>query len=338
MTALDSRALAGWLRTHSLTRSEDVRAKPLTGGQSNPTYLIDDGERQFVLRKKPAGTLLASAHAIDREYRVMSALESSAVPVPRMLGYCDEVEILGTPFYIMEFLQGRVFVDQSLPGMQAGERTRMYAEMNRVLSELHAVDHEALGLADFGKGGNYFARQLKRWSSQIAGSALPIPESMRLLSEWLPQHIPPGEETTLVHGDFRLDNLVFHPKEPRIIGVLDWELSTLGHPLADLANHCMSWHIPAHLWRGIAGLDLGALGIPGEDEYVRMYIARTGRDPLPHWNFYLAFSLFRIAAILHGIGQRAAIGTASAHDAHETAKRAEPLADIGWACAQRHLA
>jgi acyl-CoA dehydrogenase len=292
----------------------------------------------MVLRKKPAGQLLASAHAIDREYRVMHALQDTGVPVPRMLGYCQDASLIGTEFFVMEFLEGRVFMDQSLPGIAPAERGAMYRDMNRVIAALHNVNPQAVGLGDFGKPGNYFARQIGRWSRQCEAATLPLPEAMRRLMDWLPRHIPDEDVTSIVHGDYRLDNVVFHPSEPRIVGVLDWELSTLGHPLADFSAHCMSWHIPPQLWRGIAGLDLAALGIPTESEYLQMYVAATRRDPSRHWDFYLAYNLFRMAAILHGIGQRAADGTAAAADAVETGRKAGPLAELGWQHALRYRA
>lgn len=337
MSAVSAQALAGYLRSQGLSRSEVIRLTPLSGGQSNPTYIVEDGAQRFVLRKKPAGTLLASAHAIDREYRVMRALQDTDVPVPRMLAYCEDASLLGTPFYLMEFLEGRVLFDQSLPGMNPVERAAVYADLNRVIGALHSVDFRAAGLETFGKAGNYFARQIDRWTRQTKASTVPVPAALRQLMDWLPEHVPADDGvTSIVHGDYRLDNVILHPSEPRIVGVLDWELSTLGHPLADFSYHVMSWRIPSALWRGIGGLDLRALGIPAEEEYVRMYSARTGRDPARHWEFYLAFSLFRIAAILHGIAQRAATGTAASADAVETGRKAEPLAELGWECAQRY--
>ena len=335
MKQLSTSALISWLRSQSLAVGDDITIRPLGGGQSNPTYVVEVGRHRFVLRKKPSGPLLPSAHAIDREFRVMRALGDTGVPVPRMLGYCEDEAVLGTPFFLMEFLEGRVYMDQSLPGVSPADRSAMYRDMNRVMASLHTLDYQAIGLQDYGKPGNYFARQIARWSRQVAASTMPVPSALRQLMEWLPAHIPAGDETSLVHGDYRLDNLVFHPSEPRIIGVLDWELSTLGHPLADFSNHCMSWYIPSHLWRGIAELDLAALGIPVVHEYVDRYVGTTGRDPRANWNFYLAFNLFRKAAILHGIGERAAAGTASSADAVETAAKAGPLAEIGWACALR---
>ena len=328
--------LAQYLRAQGLADNDALTVVPLSGGQSNPTYRITTKDRSYVLRKKPPGPLMASAHAIDREYRVMRALQGSNVPVPRMLAYCEDTQIVGTPFYLMEFLDGRVLIDQSLPGMTPAERGAIYREMTRVIAALHNVNYQALGLETFGKPGNYFARQIARWSRQCQESTLPVNAAMQKLMEWLPAHIPEGDETTLVHGDYRLDNLVFHPTEPRVIGVLDWELSTLGHPLADLSYQCMAWHIPHALWRGIAGLDLAALGIPSESEYVGWYAQATGRDPSEHWDFYMAYNLFRMAAILHGIAQRAADGSAAADDAEETGRKAGPLAEIGWQCAQRY--
>jgi aminoglycoside phosphotransferase (APT) family kinase protein len=329
--------LAQYLRAQGLLSSNaQLDISTLSGGQSNPTYRLDTGDHKYVLRKKPAGQLIASAHAIDREYRVMKALHGSDVPVPRMFVYCEDESILGTPFYVMEYLDGRVIVDQSLPGMPPAARGAIYSEMNRVIAALHSVDYAAAGLASFGKPGNYLARQIALWSRQCRQSTLPVNDAMERLMEWLPEHIPAGDETALVHGDYRLDNLVFHPTEHRVIGVLDWELSTLGHPLADFAYQCMSWRIPPTLWRGIGGLDLAALGIPSETEYLAMYARATGRDPAEHWEFYLAYNLFRMAAIMHGIAQRAADGNAAALDAVETGRRAAPLAELGWQYALRH--
>ncbi len=334
----DWRRLAEYLSANGLSRGEPVAATQLAGGQSNPTFRIDAGAARFVLRKKPSGLLLPGAHAIEREFRVIQALHDTDVPVPRVFAYCDDDSIVGTPFYLMEWLEGRIWTDQSLPGMAAEQRADIYAEMNRVIAALHALDPASVGLADFGRPGNYFARQISRWSRQCSESTLPMGNAMRRLMEWLPQHIPPGDETTIVHGDYRLDNLIFHASEPRAIGVIDWELSTLGHPLADFAYHCMSWRIPAALWRGIGGLHLNDTGIPSEARYIRTYTAATGRDPSIDWEFYMAYNLFRMAAILRGIGQRVADGTATAADAKQIAAKADPLAEIGWASAKRYEA
>ena len=337
--ALPVEALSSYLRAQGLAGAEPVKVSVLAGGQSNPTYRISAGAgREYVLRKKPAGVLIASAHAIDREYRVMKALADTDVPVPKMLAYCEDTSLIGTPFYVMEFLQGRVLMDQGLPGMSNSERHAIYREMNRVIAALHAVDYKAVGLGDYGKEGNYVGRQIARWTRQCKESTLPVNDSMNKLMDWLPQHLPAGDETTLVHGDYRLDNLILHATEPRVIGVLDWELSTLGHPLADLSYQCMGWRIPHDLWRGIGGLDLAKLGIPSEEQYVKWYGESTGRDAAGHWDFYMAYNLFRMASILHGIAQRAAEGTAAAEDAVETGRKAAPLADLGWEAAERYMA
>lgn len=331
-------ALGEYLRQQGLADAAPLSAKVLAGGQSNPSFHIDAGKgREYVVRKKPAGQLVASAHAIDREYRVMKALASSDVPVPQMLAFCEDDSLLGTPFYVMEFLHGRVMMDQSLPGMSPAERTAHYREMARVIGALHSVDYRAIGLGDYGREGNYVSRQIARWSRQCRESTVPMDAAMHQLMDWLPAHLPSGDATTLVHGDYRLDNLLFHPTEPRVLGVLDWELSTLGHPLADLSYQCMAWRIPPQLWRGIGGLNWAELGIPSEAEYIGWYSAATGRADLADWDFYQAYNLFRMAAILHGIAQRAKDGNASSADAEETGRKAGPLAELGWQCAQQHM-
>ena len=329
-------ALGDYLRAQGLGNGSVPGLAAFSGGQSNPTYRVTTEQGCYVLRMQPPGPLLPGAHAVDREYRVMGALQGTGVPVPRMLAYCGDAAILGTPFYLMEFLEGRVLMDQSLPGMDTQQRGAIYDEMNRVIGDLHALDYPSLGLGDFGKAGDYFARQIARWSRQTQSSTLPVPDAMRRLMDWLPQHLPAGDATALVHGDYRLDNLVFHATEPRVIGVLDWELSTLGHPLADFSYQCMAWHIPSTVWRGIADKDLDGLGIPQEADYVRRYAERTGRDAAEHWDFYMAYNLFRMAAILHGVAQRAAAGNANAADAFETGAKAAPLAELGWHRAQRY--
>ena len=336
--AFDLPALADLLRSCGMAVRGDLRVHRLAGGQSNPTWRIEGAERDIVLRQKPLGPVLPSAHAIDREVRVMQALRESEVPVPRVYAYSEDTAIVGAPFYLMEFLQGRVLVDQSLPGMAPDERAALYDEMNRVIAALHRIDPGSVGLADFGRAGNYFARQVARWSRQYQESRTGDIAAMDRLIEWLPRHIPAGDESAIVHGDFRLDNLVFHPQAPRVIGVLDWELSTIGHPMADFSYHCMSWHIPAALWRGIGGLDLRALGIPGEGEYRRRYAERTGAGSFEHWDFYLAYNLFRMAAILQGIARRARDGNAASSDAAETGRKTRPLAELAWQAAQRHEA
>lgn len=334
----DQDVLADWLKEKGLLDKAALVVKLLTGGQSNPTYLLTSGHQRYVLRKKPPGALMPSAHAVDREYRVMQALQNSDVPVPKLFAFSEELEVVGTPFYIMEYLDGRVIVDQSLPNFSKEDRNSVYQDMNRVIAALHSVDYAAVGLDTFGKPGNYFGRQIARWSRQYKeANTEDIPE-LHALIEWLPANIPAGEQTSIVHGDYRLDNLVLHPTEPRAIGLLDWELATLGHPLADFAYHCMSWHIPASLWRGIGGLDLAALGIPDEAQYLKRYSEATGLDGAEHWDFYIAYNLFRMAAILQGIARRAADGTAASSDAFETGTKARPLAQIGWSYAKRYAA
>ena len=311
-----------------------ITLSQLTGGQSNPTFKISNGNSHYVLRKKPSGILLPSAHAVDREYRVMKALAATDVPVPQMLAYCDDESIIGTAFFIMEYLDGRVFTDQSLPGLTASERQQIYEQMNHTISAIHGLDYVSLGLETFGKPGNYFARQITRWSRQVREANIAIPNSLNQLMDWLPEHIPDEDETSLIHGDYRMDNLIFHKTDLRIIGVLDWELSTLGNPLADFAYQCMGWRIPPILWRGIQGLDLLTLGIPSESQYIAMYEKQVGRSISEHWPFLMAYNLFRISAILHGITKRAMDGNANANDAIENGAKAGALADLGWACAQ----
>ncbi len=309
------------------------------GGQSNPTFkLTASGGQQYVLRTKPgpAAKLLPSAHAIDREFRVMDALNKAGFPAARQYALCLDEAVIGRAFYIMEFVEGRVLWDQSLPGMTPAERSAIYDEMNRVIAQLHHVDYAAIGLADYGKPGNYFARQIERWSRQYQASATETIEAMDQLIDWLPNNIPPGDDTAIVHGDFRLDNMIFHPTEPRILAVLDWELSTLGHPFADFSYHCMSWHIAPGELRGIKGLDLAALGIPSQQEYVDRYGARTGKTIRPEdFNFYLAFNMFRLASIMQGIMKRYVDGTASSAQALENGKKARPMSELGWSYAQQ---
>jgi aminoglycoside phosphotransferase (APT) family kinase protein len=303
------------------------------GGQSNPTYRLETaGGKSYVLRRKPAGKLLPSAHAVEREYRVIKALYPTGFPVARPHVLCEDDSVIGTAFYVMDCVEGRVLWDQSLPGMARAERAAIWDELNRVIARLHTLDYRAIGLEGFGKPGSYIERQVARWTAQYRASETERVPAMDNLIEWLPKNIPPEAATTVVHGDYRLDNAIFHPSEPRILAVLDWELSTLGDPLADFAYHCMSWHIPPGQFRGIAGLDLPALGIPSEAEYVRRYCERTRRrsiDP-SHWDFYIAYNLFRIAAILQGILKRVVDGTAASAHARDAGSRAKPMAELGW--------
>jgi aminoglycoside phosphotransferase (APT) family kinase protein len=309
----DEARLHAWLQAHVEGYSGPLRVSQFKGGQSNPTYRLDAGGKSYVLRRKPPGKLLASAHAVDREYRVIRALHGTAVSVARPYGLCEDETVIGTAFYVMDCVDGRVLWDPKLPDQTPATRAAMFDEMNRVIAALHQVDPAQVGLADFGKPGNYFARQIARWTKQYRASETEVIDAMDRLIAWLPLHIPPGEEVCIVHGDYRLDNLIFDAAAPRIAAVLDWELSTLGHPLADFAYHCMTWHVPAGVFRGLGGADLAALGIPSEAEYVAAYCQRTGRGPIDpdHWDFYMAYNLFRLAAILQGIMGRVKDGTAA---------------------------
>jgi len=343
--AFDEAALAAWLAQHLEGFEGPLQVEIFKGGQSNPTYKLVTPRQSYVMRAKPgpAAKLLPSAHAVEREFAVMNGLHGTDVPVPRMFCLCEDESVIGRAFYVMEFMQGRVLWDQSLPGMSPAERGAIYDEMNRVIAALHKVDVKARGLGDYGRPGNYFERQIGRWSKQYQASITePIP-AMDQLMAWLPQHMPASArdagKTSIVHGDYRLDNLMFHPTEPRVLAVLDWELSTLGHPLADFSYHCMAWHIPPGTFRGIAGLDVASLGIPLEADYMRLYCERTGItsfDALQaDWNFYLAYNLFRLAAILQGIAKRVEAGTASSAQAVASAAGARPLAEMAWQFAQK---
>ena len=335
----DVGALQAWLQRHVPGFTGPLDVAQFRGGQSNPTFKLITPGATYVMRSKPgpAARLLPSAHAIEREYRVMAALAASGVPVPTMLALCVDEAVIGRAFYVMSFAAGRVLWDQALPDLSRSERAAIYDEMNRVIAALHSVDYKAIGLADYGKPGNYFQRQIERWSKQYKLSETESIPAMDQLIAWLPNHIPADadELTTIVHGDYRLDNLMFHPTEPRVLAVLDWELSTLGHPMADFGYHCMSWHIQPGQFRGIAGLDHQALGIPDEAAYRRLYEQRTGRQITGDWNFYLAFSMIRIAGILQGIMKRVVDGTASSAQATDAGKRARPMAEMGWAYAQK---
>jgi aminoglycoside phosphotransferase (APT) family kinase protein len=335
----DAAALERWLRGRIEGFSGPLAAEQFRGGQSNPTYLLSAAGRRYVLRAKPApaAKLLPSAHAVEREFRVISALARAGIPVPKAYCLCEDESVIGRAFYVMEHVEGRVLWDQSLPGMTSSERGAIYDEMNRVIAALHGVDYSAIGLEDFGKRGDYLARQIARWSRQYRASETEKIAAMDSLIEWLPGNVPAGDETAVVHGDYRMDNLIFHPSEPKILAILDWELSTLGHPLADFSYHCMSWHIPPGQFRGIAGLDLAALGIPDETRTVAAYCRRTGRDGIENWDFYLAYNLFRIAAILQGVMKRALDGTAASAEALDAGKRARPLAELGWQYAEKAM-
>lgn len=330
-------ALGEYLRTRLPAAAGPVVIEPLTGGQSNPTYRLRWGDAAYVLRKQPEGDLLPSAHAVDREYRVMTALAGTDVPVPRTYCYCDDRSLVGTPFFVMEFAAGRQFWNPALPELPSAQRTALWDDINRVLAALHRVDYAAIGLADYGRPGNYFERQVARWTKQYRAAETVRIESMDRLIEWLPQHVLASEESAIVHGDFRIDNLIVHPTEPRVIAILDWELSTLGHPLADLSYHVMAWRLTQDQFRGMGGNDFHRLGIPTEEEYVAAYCRRTGRATLDPgaWEFCVAFSMFRLAAILQGIAKRAQLGNSADRNAADVGARARTIADVAWGQVQR---
>ncbi|HEX9107469.1 MAG TPA: phosphotransferase [Longimicrobiales bacterium] len=337
----DEAALERYLSVHAPGFAAPlVRVQQFRGGQSNPTFLLSAGDgQQYVLRRKPAGTLLPSAHAVEREFRVIRALYPTGFPVARPVCLCEDAGVIGSAFYIMSYVAGRNFWDPALPGMTPLQRAAIYDEMNRVLVQLHTLDFAAAGLADYGKPGNYFVRQIGRWGKQYRASETERIESMEKLLAWLPANIPPGDETTLVHGDYRIDNMIFHSHEARVAAVVDWELSTLGHPLADLSYHVMLWRVEAGEIRGLRGLDLPALGIPTEQEYVASYCRRTGRPGIEPrvWEFCMAYNLFRIACIRQGILRRVVDGTAASRHAREAGGRARATADLAWQQIQEHL-
>lgn len=343
--AFDISALQSWLHQHLPGFAGPLTVEMFKGGQSNPTYKLLTPGKAYVMRAKPGpvAKLLPSAHAIEREFRVMSALRQTDVPVAEMHVLCEDESVIGRAFYVMECVEGRVMWDQSLPEMTREQRGAIYDEMNRVMAALHTVRPDAIGLSDYGKPGNYFERQIGRWSKQYVASITQPIAAMDQLMEWLPRNIPAMARdeslVSIVHGDYRLDNLMFHPTEPRVLAILDWELSTLGHPLADFSYHCMAWHIPPGAFRGIGGLDVQALGIPTEDAYIARYCERTGfatpEQLRADWNFYLAYNLFRLAAILQGIAKRVEMGTASSAQAVSSAAGARPLAELAWSFAQR---
>ncbi len=350
VAGLNLAALVPWLQPRLPGFDANVGVQRIDGGQSNPSWILRGTDQAWVLRAKPApkAALMPSAHAIEREFAVMQALHNSDVPVPRMRVLCEDESVIGVAFYVMDFVEGRILRDATLPDVPKAERAAHFFEANRVLAALHRVDWHAAGLQDFGRHEGYFGRLIRRWTQQYTNS-MAGPDSstqfqiaaMAKLAAWLPANIPAGADdrahTCITHGDFRLENMVFHSSEPRVIAVLDWELSTLGHPLSDLAYNCLAWHMPKGVLRGFADQDVVGLGIPTETDFVRDYCVQAGLDSatvLRDWPFYLAFNLFRLSAILHGIGARVRDGTASSASARETSAMAEPVAQWGWAIAQ----
>ncbi|HZD52237.1 MAG TPA: phosphotransferase family protein [Woeseiaceae bacterium] len=327
----DERRLEAWMREHVEAFEGPLAVRQFKGGQSNPTYLLESPSGRYVLRRKPPGKLLRSAHAVDREYRVISVLHGQGFPVPRPHAYCEDASVVGTAFFIMSCVEGRIFWNLELPEVGAAETAAIYDDVNRTIAALHRTDHIAIGLGDFGRLGNYFARQISRWTGQYRASETAKIDAMDRLIEWLPAHIPSDESAAIVHGDFRMDNLVIHPTEPRVIAVLDWELSTIGHPLGDFTYHLMAWQMPeiGIGSTGLLGKDLRSLGVPTQEEYVAAYCERTGREGIVHRDFYSAYNFFRLAAILQGIAGRVRDGTAASAHAARAAAAVAPLAELG---------
>ena len=335
----DVARLTDYMKANVEDFSGPLQVLQFEGGQSNPTFHLTDGKgRQYVLRKKPPGKLLPSAHQVDREFKVIKALaDNTDVPVPKPYALCQDDGVIGTAFYIMQFLPGRIFADPRMPGVSPADRGRIFDSMNDVLARIHNVDYRAVGLGDFGREGQYVQRQIARWSSQYDLARTEQIDSMERLKEWLPANIPPGDETRINHGDYRLGNTIVHPTEPRIIAVLDWELSTLGHPLADLGYNCLLYHFGEGFGAsgGYAGVNLKEFGIPTQDEYLAAYARRTGRKEVPFFDFFLAFSLFRLAAIVQGVYKRGLDGNASSESATKYGNRARGMADLAWSMVEK---
>jgi len=326
----DTEKLAAYLERHVLGFAGPLVAEKFSGGQSNPTFKITTATGQYVLRRKPPGELLKSAHAVDREFKVLAALANTDVPVAAVYHLCEDDEVIGSMFYLMEFKAGRVFWDPALPDLDNAQRAAIFDEMNRVMVALHSVDIDAVGLRDFGRPGHYFQRQIDRWTKQYRAAETEVIADMDTLIEWLPNNTPDDDgKLVLAHGDFRLDNMMFHPTEPKVMALLDWELSTLGHPYADLAYQCMQLRLANDsVLAGLGGVDRKALAIPTEEEYVALYCQRMGLQGIPNWNFYVIFSMFRFASILEGVGRRALDGNASSDKAGQMKGLVRPLAKM----------
>ena len=333
---LDLGALDAWMRANVADYGGPLRIEQFRGGQSNPTYKLITPGKAYVLRKQPPGPLLKGAHALDREAKVLTGLSRAGFPVAAVHGLCTDPAIIGTIFYVMDMVEGRIFWDAALPDMSPAERAALFDAMNATIADLHSIDYAAAGLADYGRPGNYFERQIARWSRQyLEDTQAGRDPCMDRLVEWLPAHIPPGEETSIVHGDFRIDNLIFHPTQPRVLAVLDWELSTLGHPGADFAYHAMMYRMPPHIVAGLGGSDPAALGIADEEAYLAAYCRRRGLAGMPGYDFYMAFNFFRLAAIFHGIKGRVIRGNASSAQARERVAVLPELMRLAWQQAER---
>lgn len=336
---IDQEALEAWMQANVAGYQGPLTVDQFKGGQSNPTYRLQTPGHSYVLRRKPPGVLLKGAHAVEREARVMAALGQAGFPVPRVHGLCTDDGVIGSWFFVMDMVEGRVFWDAGFADVPYADRARYMDAMNATLAALHQIDYGAIGLGDYGRPGGYVARQIARWSKQYLDDELAgrYPAMDRLV-EWLPSHLPATEDVAIIHGDFRADNMIFHPTEPRVLAVLDWELSTLGDPLADFAYHAMMFRMPPDILGGIAGLDLQAAGLPSEQAYVHAYCERTGRAGIDELDFYIVFNMFRFAAILHGIKGRVLRGTAASADAPAMGERFTRVADIAWAQVQARTA
>ncbi len=331
----DEAALASYMASHVDGYEGPIDVKKFNGGQSNPTYLLTTPAKKYVLRRKPPGKLLPSAHAVDREYKVMTALGKQGFPTPKTYALCEDPDVIGTAFFIMDFVEGRIFWDSSLPEVAKEERTPLFNTLTDTLADLHMIDYKAAGLESFGKPGNYFARQIERWSKQYKAAETTKIEEMDALIKWLPNAVPGEDATSIVHGDFRFDNVIMHPTQAKALAVLDWELSTLGHPLADFTYFLMVWHFPPAVRGGLAGVDIAALGIPTLDDAVARYSKRTGRGEITDLNFCLAYNMFRLCSIMQGVYARALQGNASSPQAMEMGKQMKPLAMLAWHYAEK---
>ena len=329
---IDSANLQPWINEYVPNAGKIKAIEQFKGGQSNPTYKIITESKNLVLRRKPPGKLLPSAHAVDREYKVITALYETDVPVPKTYGLCEDEDVAGTAFFVMDFLDGDLFWDPMIPSMTNRDRTEIYKNKNKTLAKLHSVDYKKIGLEDYGKPGNYVARQVSRWSKQYRASETDNIEAMNNLIDWLPKNIPDDDETTIVHGDYRLDNMIL--KNNEVVGILDWELSTLGHPIADFSYHCLSWRTQEAFWDQAK---LKELGIPSEREYMEMYCENSGKDLSNNWEFYMAFNMFKIAGILQGILGRVRDGTAASKHAEERGNMVFPLSEAAWSTIEENF-
>ncbi len=337
--AFDTARLVAWMHENIPAFAGPIEIQQFAGGQSNPTFLLSTPDRRYVLRRKPPGKLLPSAHAVDREFRVLEALKDTDVPVAHVYALCEDEAILGSAFYVMDYIHGRIFWDATLPEVPLASRRSVYQEMVRVQAALHSVDYASLGLGDFGKPGNYIERQVARWTQQYRAAQTEKIDAVEHLIDWLPKHIPAGEQISIVHGDFRLDNTIFDSDEPRIQAVLDWELSTLGHPMVDFAYFCMRYSLPEAEFRGLRGLDTAKLGLPSESDCIAQYCRLRGLPQVParDWTYYLAFCMFRLTGILQGVLARALQGNASSQTARQAGSRARPLAELAWHLVQESI-